>query len=216
MIWESEITRRAGLLALSAALALGLTACGGSDEADGPPKYEFTITEDDITSGDPKAPVTVVEYASLTCPHCAAFHNGIFPEVKTKLIDTGKVFFVQRPFPRDPIDTRGWLLTQCIGEERAKPLLDLMFSSQDVWLNSNNPMENLYAMLSNTGMSKGEVDACFDNEEARSWLQAKAGDAETKYGVDSTPTFFVNGIKVEGIMRIADFERMLSESEGAN
>ena len=163
----------------------------------------------DFALGSPDAPVTVYEYASLTCNHCAAFHLQSFPEIKEKYIDTGKVRWVIRAFPFDPAATAAVMLARCSGEERYYKFLDVLFEQQPQWAFTGNPGENLEAIAKQGGFSSDAYKACIQNEEIFDHVRAVQTRGQEVHGVRSTPTFFVNGDKVEGALPFAEFEEVL-------
>jgi len=197
-----SLSRRFVLLVAGAALAL--SACGGSDtptstgEADG----KYTIADDYIL-GKADAPVTVVEYASVACPGCAAWHQLIYPEFKTKYIDTGKVKYVFRPFPAasPEIATTGHKLALCADRDKFFKNIKLQFDRQSqIYEMGSKPggLRQAYVSLAkSSGLSEEEFFACLSNPEV-----AARYDAFTQLGIDQgvggTPSFFVNGKKTSG------------------
>jgi len=163
----------------------------------------------DYALGSPDAPVTVYEYASLTCNHCASFHLRTFPLVKEKYIETGLVRFVVRAFPFDPAATAAVMLARCSGEDRYYKFLDVLFAQQAQWAFAGNPGENLEAIAKLGGFSGQAYEACIQNEEIFDHVRAVQARAQEVHGVRSTPTFFVNGEKIEGALSFEDFEEVL-------
>ncbi|MBL8643058.1 MAG: DsbA family protein [Rhodospirillaceae bacterium] len=152
----------------------------------------------EFVMGDPKATVTVIEYASLTCSHCAHFHQTAYPELKKNYIDTGKIRFVFRDFPLDTWATAGALLARCAPGDRGTKLIDLIFKNQDTWIRSEKPMEPLRGYAQLAGMSTADVDACFNNNDILKNIRDVQNTAQNLYKVQSTPTFFIEDEKVEG------------------
>ena len=101
----------------------------------------------DVALGASTAPVTIVEYASMTCAHCAAFYATTFPEIKSKYIDTGKVRFILREFPLDPLAAAGFMLARCAGDDKRNAIVDLLFAQQKNWAFTDKPLEALAALL---------------------------------------------------------------------
>lgn len=158
----------------------------------GAPAYrEFVL-------GDPKATVTVIEYASLTCSHCANFHQKVYGDLKKNYIDTGKIRFVFRDFPLDTWAMAGALLARCAPADRGTKLIDLIFKNQDTWIRSEKPIEPLRGYAQLAGMSATEVDACLQNNDILKTIREVQNTATNLYKVQSTPTFFVEDQKVEG------------------
>jgi protein-disulfide isomerase len=153
----------------------------------------------DVALGVHEAPVTIVEYASMTCGHCAGFYATTFPELKSKYIDSGKVRFILREFPLDPLAAAGFMLARCAGDMR-NAIVDLLFARQKTWAFTDKPLEALAALLKQTGMSQKSFDACLQNDDLRDKVYKVHDRAAEKFGVTSTPTFFINGKKETGEM----------------
>jgi protein-disulfide isomerase len=155
----------------------------------------------DIVLGSDKAPVTVIEYASMTCPHCAHFSETTFPELKKKYIDTGKVRFIFREFPFDKVAAAGFMLARCAsrdgGSARYMAVVETLFAKQDEWVN-DHPLEPLENIAKQLGFSDAEFKACLTNQQVLNDIETVRNRAVEKLGVNSTPTFFVNGKKVVG------------------
>ena len=160
----------------------------------------------EIVLGSAKAPVTIIEYASMTCPHCAHFSETTFPELKKRYIDTGKVRFIFREFPFDKVAAAAFMLARCAakdggGSEKFMAVVETMFAKQDQWVNEHplEPMENIAKQL---GFSDASFKACLTNQTVLNDIEAVRDRAVDKLGVNSTPTFFVNGKKVVGDVSI--------------
>ena len=163
----------------------------------------------DFALGSPDAPVTIYEYASLTCNHCAAFHLQTFPQLMEKYIETGQVRYVIRAFPFDPAATAAVMLARCSGEDRYYKFLDVLFEQQPQWAFSGNPGENLEAIAKLGGFSGEAYEACIQNEDIFDHVREVQTRAQEVHGVRSTPTFFINGEKVEGALPFEAFEEVL-------
>jgi protein-disulfide isomerase len=163
----------------------------------------------DYALGSADAPVTVYEYASLTCNHCAAFHLQSFPEIKEKYIETGKVRWVIRAFPFDPAATAAVMLARCSGESRYYKFLDVLFEQQPQWAFQGNPGENLEAIAKQGGFSSEAYQACIKDEAIFAHVRDVQTRGQDVHGVRSTPTFFVNGEQVAGALPFAEFEEVL-------
>jgi protein-disulfide isomerase len=153
--------------------------------------------------GDPKAPVTLIEYAAVTCPHCAEFFMHHFPEIKSKYIDTGKVHFIFREFPLNALDVAGYMLARCAGDDKFFPIVDTLFEKQREWV-VQKPLEPLMAIAKQAGFTKESFEACLTNqkvEDGIKWVRERAAE---KFGVSGTPTFFINGKKFTGNPTAAD------------
>jgi len=152
----------------------------------------------DIALGSENAPITIVEYASMTCTHCAAFHATTFPELKTKYIDTGKVRFILREFPLDPLATAAFMLARCAGPDKREAMVDLLFAQQKNWAFVDKPIEELTNLLKQTGMSKESFEACLKDKDLFENVNKVRDQAAKQFDVNATPTFFINGRKQNG------------------
>jgi protein-disulfide isomerase len=197
---------------LEIAIASGLTVAGltathfqgalHAEEATTIPMDELMAKEalPDIVQGKADAPITMIEYASMTCSHCAAFHKETWPILQKNYIDTGKVRFILREFPLDPLATAGFMLARCIGDDKRNLMVDLLFDKQNDWAFTQKPLENLAGLAKQAGMSQETFNACINNQGLYDQIKAVRDRAEQKFGVAATPTFFVNGKKVAGEM----------------
>jgi protein-disulfide isomerase len=160
--------------------------------------------------GNVKAPVTVVEYASMSCPHCAAFEQNVFPMLRSKYIDTGKVRYVFREFPLDIKAASAAVLARCIANGDAEKFfgaLDTMFKQQDALMAQTR--ETLLAIGTQGGLDDKGVDGCVDDQSAMDKLSADETFAAKQLKVDATPTFFINGKMAKGAMSFEEFEAKL-------
>ncbi len=199
-----------GLLETAAATALtiaGLFVIGNPPasvraEAAGVPVNELMAAEalPDIALGSSDAPVTIVEYASMTCSHCAAFYATTFPELKSKYIDTGKVRFILREFPLDPLAAAGFMVARCAGDDKRNAIVELLFAQQKNWVFTDKPVEALANLIKQTGMSQTSFEACLKNQDLYNKIAKVHDQAAEKFGVNATPTFFINGKKQNGEM----------------
>jgi protein-disulfide isomerase len=153
--------------------------------------------EGDVVLGSDKAPVTIIEYASMTCPHCAHFATGTFPELQKRYIDTGKVRFIFREFPLDALSAAGFMLARCAGKEKFMPVVETLFNKQPEWM-VQQPIEPLRAIAKQFGFTEQSFDECLANQHVLDGIQEVRDRAAEKLGVNSTPTFFVNGKKLTG------------------
>ena len=164
----------------------------------------------DIARGSPAAATTIVEYASLTCSHCAAFHQHVWPELKAKYVDSGKVRFVLREFPFDPLAAAGFLLGRCLGPDKRDPFLDALFDEQEKWAFVDWPIEPLAAYAAKAGMTRAEFTACLADQRLYDQLKATRAEAKQRFAVDSTPTFLIGDQKLVGEVSLADFDKALA------
>jgi protein-disulfide isomerase len=151
----------------------------------------------DVVLGSEKAPVTIIEYASMTCPHCAHFSENTFPELQKRYIDTGKVRFIFREFPLDALAAAGFMLARCGGKEKFMPIVETLFAKQREWL-VEKPIEPLREIAKQFGFTHQSFDECLANQKVLDGIQNVRDRAAEKLGVNSTPTFFVNGKKFNG------------------
>jgi len=165
----------------------------------------------DMTLGNKNAPITIYEYASLTCSHCAEFSKDTFPLVKKNYIDTGKVYYVLRDFPFDPIATAAFMLSHCAGPERYFGFIEVLFASQPQWAFVDTPMEALKNLAKQGGFSEEKFEACMKDQTVFNHVKTVAERGGQKFGVRSTPTFFINGEKIEGAIPYADFDAVLKK-----
>jgi protein-disulfide isomerase len=159
--------------------------------------------------GDEKAPVTIIEYASMTCPHCATFHETTYPELKKRYIDTGKVRFIFREFPLDPLAAAGFMLARCAGKDRYFPLIETLFQKQREWV-VQQPLPPLLAIAKQAGFTQETFEACLSNQQVQDGIDEVRQRAVQKLNVTSTPTFFINGKIFRGAMTIADIEKEIA------
>lgn len=165
----------------------------------------------EMSLGDRNAPVTVIEYASLTCSHCAEFHKDDYPKLKSQYIDTGKVFFVFRDFPFDPVATAGFMLAHCSGPERYFGFTDVLFDNQEKWAYAKEPMVELRRIALQGGFTDETFKACLQNQKVLDGIRWAAERGNKEFGVNATPTFFINGEKSEGALPWAEFEALLQK-----
>jgi protein-disulfide isomerase len=162
----------------------------------------------DIVEGAAGAAATIVEYASMTCSHCAAFHEQVWPALKAKYVDTGKAKFILREFPLDPLATAAFMAARCAGPDKRDALIDRLFASQGDWAFRDEPLERLRRA---TGLSPTDFLACVKDKTLFDGVN-DTRDAAERFGVDSTPTFFVNGRKLDGEAALPAFDAALAAS----
>lgn len=151
----------------------------------------------DVVLGSDKAPVTIYEYASMTCPHCAHFSETTFPELKKRYIDTGKVRFIFREFPFDKVAAAAFMLARCAGKDRYMAVVETLFAKQAEWAvnEPRAPLENIAKQL---GFTDESFKQCLTNQKVLDDIEDVRNRAVQKLGVNSTPTFFINGKKLTG------------------
>ena len=146
----------------------------------------------DLVLGKADAPVTIIEYASMTCPHCANFHKTTYPALKAKYIDTGKVRFIFREFPLDELAVAASMLARCVGGEKSIAMIDVLFASQDKWA-VRQPIPILQQIAKQAGMTEKAFDECLKDQKLYDNIMAMRERGSKEYKVESTPTLFVNG-----------------------
>jgi protein-disulfide isomerase len=166
----------------------------------------------DMALGKDKAPITIIEYSSLTCPHCAAFEENVFPMLRSKYIDTGKVRFVSREFPLEMKAAAASMLARCIAANDATRYFDaitMLFKQQDAVI--EHAVETLKEVGGHFGMSEQDVDTCEKNQEQLDKIAADQKFAFEQLKVDATPTFFINGDISKGSMSFEELDKRLTK-----
>lgn len=194
------ITRR---FTLVAAAALALMACSQTDAATG-----------EMALGKANAPVTVVEYASVTCGHCARFNEEVFPAFKKKHVDTGQVRYVFREFltPPNEVAAAGFLIARCAGPDKYFSVIDALFRGQEEMFRTQDWRGTLLRVAQSAGMTEQQFNACVSDQEQLKALSDRM-EAGVKAGVNATPTFFVNGKKLEGEQTLAALDAAIAAAK---
>ncbi len=172
---------------------------------------EMTIFEDDRILGSAQAPITIIEYSSLTCPHCAAFHADALPQIRETWIADGRARLVYRHFPLDAVALRAAAVANCIEGARYFGFLELLFKSQKRWAKSADPLKALGQMARLAGLSQEKFEACANDEAEMDRILERRQDGIQSYGLQSTPTLIVNGRKVEGARSFEYMEKIFKE-----
>ncbi len=208
-----SLTRRE-LLTTGAVLALGAAAISAgalsplttlaiaADTNPSPEDLAHAGPGGDVMIGSDKAPVTVIEYASMTCPHCAHFEETTLPELKKRYIDTGKVRYVMREFPLDALAAAGFMLARCAGPDKYEAVVETLFAKQADWAMVQKPIPPLMAIAKQFGFTEDSFNTCLANQKVLDDVQAVRDHAVSKLGVNSTPTFFINGKRLVGDLSI--------------
>lgn len=166
---------------------------------------------EDISLGKADAPNTIVEYASMTCPHCALFHKTVLPELQKKYFDDGQARLILREFPLDGLAVAAFMLARCAGPDRYYPMVGALFETQQTWaVPGADGKEKLLLIAKQAGFSKEKFDQCLADKELFSKIVDTRTRGHEKFGVDSTPSFFVNGKRLTGEHTLQDFETALS------
>jgi len=163
----------------------------------------------DLVLGKADAPVTIVEYASMTCPHCANFHKTTYPALKTKYIETGKVRFIFREFPLDELAVAASMLARCAGGDKSLALIDVLFASQDKWA-VRNPIPALQQISKQAGFTEKSFDECLKDQKLYDNIMAVRERGTKEYKVESTPTLFVNGKMVKGGVSMEELDKVIA------
>jgi protein-disulfide isomerase len=210
------ITRRTFLTGVSTVAVL--IAIGGIEALQGvPPATAQSATAAEImvppplgdrVLGKDDAPVTIIEYASMTCPHCAHFAETTYPELKKRYIDTGKVKYIFREFPLDPLAAGASMLARCADKDKFYPMIETLFQLQRTWA-VEKPIPPLLAIAKQAGFTEQSFNACLSDQKMLDQMQAEQKRATDKFGVNSTPTIFVNGKKQVGSSSIEDLAKVI-------
>jgi protein-disulfide isomerase len=163
------------------------------------------VLPSDHVMGDAKAPITLIEYASFTCPHCAHFSIAVLPEIKKKWVDTGKVKLIYRDFPLDQTAVKVAQLAECSGKDKYFGVIDMIFATQPKWAAATDPIAELAKSLRIAGMGDAEVKACLANDAVQNGVIADYRSGET-LGVNSTPSLFINGEMFKGARSIEELD----------
>lgn len=158
--------------------------------------------------GKADAPVTIVEYASMTCPHCAQFHATTLPELKTKYIDTGKARLIFREFPFDPRAEAGFMLARC-SKDNYFPMVDVLFKQQGNWASVENAKDALLQISKLAGFSQESFEACLTDQKLLDDVRSVQKRGSDEFKVDSTPTFFINGNTYKGALTVAEMSAII-------
>lgn len=182
-----------GMVALAALFAPGLVGKASAQTAAPAPYMGLKVI------GKPDAPITIEEFASLACSHCADFHKNILPSIQKQFLDSGQAKLVLNPYPLNAPGLRAEMLARCAGEQRYPAMVDVLFKSQAQWLNQNY-MAELAKLARLAGIGQAQFDACMANKQLEQFLAQSQLTAQSKHSINSTPTFIINGgaARVEG------------------
>jgi protein-disulfide isomerase len=167
----------------------------------------------DRVMGDPKAPVTMIEYASLSCPHCADFATKTLPKIEKNFITTGKVKLIFRDYPFDGPAFAAAMVSRCAPPQRYFQFLAVLFANQDIWARSANPREGLARIAKLGGMTQDDFNSCVDNKSLYEALRQRELSAQREYGVHSTPTFIIGDKTIVGAQPYEVFEKALTAAK---
>jgi len=171
------------------------------------------ITESDFVVGNENAPITIIEYASMSCSHCASFHNKTLGDIKTEYIDTGKVRFVFRDFPFNYPALLGSMIMQCIPKDIRYDYMNALYMLQHNWIFRENTKtkQELYKIMQSGGMTKNEFDSCLSNADLENYILEGVMAAQKEFDIRSTPSFLVNGNLIEGNKNIKEFRQIIDK-----
>jgi protein-disulfide isomerase len=195
--------------ALGAAQLVGLTSAAAQNARVDVEQLMAEGALPDVVEGEANAPVTIVEYASMTCSHCATFHTKVYPTLKSKYIDTGKAKFMLREFPLDPLATAGFMLARCAGDKR-EAMIELLFREQKNWAFIDKPLDGLSNIVKQTGMGQETFEKCLKDQALYDKVNTVRDRGAEKFGVNATPTFFINGKRVSGEMTVEQLDKELT------
>jgi protein-disulfide isomerase len=196
-----KFTRRDTLILAASATLASCYGLGSAQAQEGTTKDVAKLADvalPDRPVGSETAPVTVIEYASPTCPHCAAFHNNVYPQFKTDYIDTGKVKFLVRPFVRNVLDAVVFMLAEAAGPEQYHNILETYFRTQGQWGVSETPRDALLVIAKQLGFTDASFDEALKNQELFASMETMREQALNDFGLEGTPTFYINGKQLTG------------------
>lgn len=207
--------RKIWFAAVMAGLALGAVPSLPAGAASSPPDSAATQAllaprKSDRILGNPDAPITIIEYASMSCPHCAHFDQDVLPQIKKKWIDTGKAKLILRDFPLDEQALKGAMLARCAPPDRFYAFVNALFADQPQWVLAPDYQKALVRMAELGGMNAKTANACLNNKTLEDAIAKERLVAAKDLGVDATPTFFVNGKKFTGEPSVAAFSQLLA------
>lgn len=214
--------RAAAKALIPLAVALALAGCGGGAAGPTPPidKATYVPPQAELMApgplgeralGKPDAPITVIEYVSLTCPHCANFHRSVFPQVKKAFIDTGKVRFIVREFPIGRTSGNAAIANRCAPEDKYFFLLGQFLARQPEWVSQDVRPDAIYAVAKASGMTRETFDKCLSNQAIIDGL-TEVKQRGRQFGVIGTPTFFINGRKAQGEVTFEEIKAMIEQA----
>jgi len=218
MIRMPATLNRRHVISLAGAAAAGLVLAGNASAQSR--SVEATIDAakvaepgklKDMVYGKADAPVTIVEYASLTCSHCADFAINTFPTIKEKYIDTGKAKLIFREFPFDPRATAAFMLARCAPEDRYFPMVEVFFKQQQQWAGAADGEAALLQIAKLAGFTQESFKACLTNQQVLDDVRATMERGSTEFGVNATPTFFINGQKYAGALSVDEMSAIIDK-----
>jgi protein-disulfide isomerase len=208
------LTAGAALALAAAAVTTGslppfATLAFAADTNPSPEDLAHAGPDGDVMIGSDKAPVTVIEYASMTCPHCAHFEETTLPELKKRYIDTGKVRYVMREFPLDALAAAGFMLARCAGDDKYHAMIDVLFAQQQNWafVDAQQVLPAMSQIAKQAGFTQEQFEKCLQDKTLYDGVMAVKQRASDKFKIDGTPTFFINGKRYGGELSVAEFDK---------
>ena len=227
---QSESSKKAGNGPLIMAVVVAFAVVGAGlfffmapdgqrDEATAGPSVEELLKAGplpEISIGSKDAPVTIIEYASLTCGHCADFHKGTYPKLMEKYVDTGQLRYIFREFPLDRLSLAGFLVARCAGPDRLLPMIDFLFAEQANWViqDPKAALAKLQGYAKQAGFTEEQFRQCLANEKYINGINELRTRAHEKFGINSTPSFFINGKLFKGNADLEKFEELMKPHLG--
>ncbi len=156
--------------------------------------------------GEPDAPIKMIEFASLTCGHCARFHNEVMPAIKEKYINNGKIFFIYKDFPLDKFALKASIISRCSGNKNYFSFLDVFYKKQASWTRSQDPFKSLLKIAKVGGLKDEEIKVCVGNKSIEDGLLKDRLKSSKKYDITATPTIYLNGKKYTGDLTLEALE----------
>ena len=176
-------------------------------------KSALEIGEKELVIGDKDAPITIIEYASMSCSHCASFHNNTLPDIKKEYIDTGKVRMVFRDYPFNYPALLGSMMMRCIASEVRYDYMNALYQLQSTWVNKDPKIskKELYKIMQSGGMTKEEFNECYSNLDNENLILEGVMGAQKDFNIKSTPSFIINGNLIEGNKNIKEFRQIIDK-----
>lgn len=202
-------------ITLAALMLIGTAPALAQNKVVEPPAHNGTVsdlklTDKEYAMGPADAKVVLVEYASLTCPHCARFHTSVLPDIKKEFVDTGKIRYVYRDFPLDRLALGAAMVARCAGRESFFGFIDTFYAAQGQWSRASNPISALGNLAKLGGMSKTKFEACLKDVEIQNGILQQRLEASNEFKVQATPTVFVNGERYGGGMTVDQMRTLLN------
>ncbi len=201
-------------MALGAAVVLGvlgyvLYSQFAHDHADHAAEDSLPKLADNVMGAD-DAPVTIIEFSSMSCPHCATFHKDTLPGLKKNYIDTGKVKYILREFPLDPRAAAAFMLGRCLPKRDSYfAFIDILYERQQEWAFSEDSVTALKNLAKQAGFTDESFQACLDDKKLYAQILAVKNASSEEFKIRSTPTFFINGTRLEGAQSLEEFEKLI-------